>query len=79
MFTVVTLPSLQCWYSVDDGPLFEGLNKIIKHYSSQSDGLPVVLSKCIPRRDRRYVGLPDILSYGARDILCTVYMLNMDT
>lgn len=32
------------WFSVDNGPLFQGLDELVHHYQVQSDGLPQKLS-----------------------------------
>lgn len=32
------------WFSVDNGPLFQGLDELIRHYQEKSDGLPEKLS-----------------------------------
>jgi len=36
------------WYSVDNGPLFQGLDELIHHYLSCPDGLPAQLAEFIP-------------------------------
>lgn len=35
------------WYSVDNGPLFQGLDELIHHYLSRPDGLPAQLNEFI--------------------------------
>lgn len=35
------------WYSVDNGPLFQGLEILIDHYRSRSDGLPANLAEFV--------------------------------
>ena len=35
------------WFSVDNGPLFQGLDKLIHHYRFKSDGLPQKLAKFV--------------------------------
>lgn len=47
------------WYSVDNGPLFQGLDELIHHYLSRPDGLPAQLNDFIP-------GNPPPLSSRAR-------------
>eukprot|EP00045_Choanoeca_perplexa_P016901 m.234837 g.234837 ORF g.234837 m.234837 type:complete len:685 (+) comp17392_c0_seq4:199-2253(+) len=42
----------ECWFSIDDGPLYEGLDGIINHYTTLSDGLPVPLTKPLPTGKR---------------------------
>lgn len=32
------------WYSVDNGPLFQGLDELVHHYQIKSDGLPQKLT-----------------------------------
>ena len=32
-----------CWFSVDNGPLFQGLDELVHHYQIRSDGLPAQL------------------------------------
>ncbi|EGD80371.1 hypothetical protein PTSG_10626 [Salpingoeca rosetta] len=44
----------ECWFSIDDGPLFEGLDDLIEHYSHLPDGLPCVLGKHLPVRPPRH-------------------------
>lgn len=40
---------IQCrggiYYSIDDGPIFEGLDTLIEYYTEQADGLPIRLSQ----------------------------------
>ncbi|KAJ7324070.1 hypothetical protein OS493_030243 [Desmophyllum pertusum] len=40
---------IQCrggiYYSIDDGPMFEGLDSLIEYYREQADGLPIRLSQ----------------------------------
>lgn len=40
---------IQCrggiYYSIDDGPIFEGLDSLIEYYKEQADGLPIRLSQ----------------------------------
>lgn len=36
------------WFSVDNGPLFQGLDKLIHHYQHKSDGLPQKLTDFVP-------------------------------
>ena len=36
------------WYSVDNGPLFQGLDKLVHHYQQKPDGLPQKLSGFVP-------------------------------
>ncbi len=36
------------WFSVDNGPLFQGLDDLIHHYLSRPDGLPAQLNEFIP-------------------------------
>lgn len=44
----------ECWYCIDDGPLFEGLDNIIQHYTTTSDGLPRTLTKqCLKQVRKR--------------------------
>eukprot|EP00052_Salpingoeca_macrocollata_P009630 m.75779 g.75779 ORF g.75779 m.75779 type:complete len:677 (+) comp17187_c0_seq2:403-2433(+) len=43
----------ECWFSVDDGPLFEGLDACITHYRIFPDGLPCVLFSSISRPKKR--------------------------
>eukprot|EP01147_Barroeca_monosierra_P005348 gene5348-7101_t len=38
----------ECWYAIDDGPLFEGLDDLVEHYSHLPDGLPCALGSHIP-------------------------------
>lgn len=33
----------ECWYSIDNGPMFIGLQDLVEHYSAVADGLPLVL------------------------------------
>lgn len=47
------------WYSVDNGPLFQGLDELIHHYLNRPDGLPAQLHDFIP-------GNPPPLSARAR-------------
>lgn len=35
------------WYSVDNGPLFQGLDELIHHYQCRADGLPAQLHNFI--------------------------------
>ena len=35
------------WYSLDNGPVFQGLDQLVAHYQSNSHGLPVVLAQPI--------------------------------
>lgn len=35
------------WYSVDNGPLFQGLDELVHHYLSRPDGLPAQLNDFI--------------------------------
>jgi tyrosine-protein kinase len=37
----------ECWYRIDDGPNFEGLENVLAHYTRQNDGLPTQLSKAM--------------------------------
>lgn len=46
----------ECYFSIDDGPLFMGLDEVVKHYTSQADGLPICLTRVCARPD-----------YGAAD------------
>ena len=40
---------IQCrggiYYSIDDGPIFEGLDSLIEYYRDQADGLPIRLTQ----------------------------------
>ena len=36
------------WFSVDNGPLFQGLDELVHHYLSRPDGLPAQLNDFIP-------------------------------
>lgn len=36
------------WFSVDNGPLFQGLDELIQHYRGKSDGLPKRLLDFVP-------------------------------
>ena len=36
------------WFSVDNGPLFQGLDELIHHYLGRPDGLPAQLHDYIP-------------------------------
>ena len=33
------------WYSIDNGPVFQGLDDLIRHYQSSSNGLPIPLGQ----------------------------------
>ena len=35
------------WYSVDNGPLFQGVDELVKHYLVRSDGLPSKLQEFV--------------------------------
>jgi tyrosine-protein kinase len=35
----------ECWYSIDNGPMFLGLNDMVEHYTAVSDGLPTTLKE----------------------------------
>lgn len=43
----------ECWFSIDDGPKFEGLDSVLRFYQAHSDGLPCVLTKPITVASRR--------------------------
>ena len=36
------------WFSIDNGPVFQGLDDLIHHYSQKADGLPTQLRTFIP-------------------------------
>ncbi len=36
------------WFSVDNGPLFQGLDELVHHYLTRPDGLPAQLNEYIP-------------------------------
>lgn len=36
------------WFSVDNGPLFQGLDELIHHYLTRPDGLPAQLNEFVP-------------------------------
>jgi tyrosine-protein kinase len=33
------------WYSIDNGPVFQGLDELVKHYQASSNGLPIPLGQ----------------------------------
>eukprot|EP00040_Diaphanoeca_grandis_P003142 m.23917 g.23917 ORF g.23917 m.23917 type:complete len:679 (+) comp14413_c0_seq1:155-2191(+) len=39
----------ECWYSIDNGPMFLGLDDMVEHYSAIPDGLPSVLVTAFPK------------------------------
>eukprot|EP00051_Salpingoeca_urceolata_P028117 m.485084 g.485084 ORF g.485084 m.485084 type:complete len:705 (+) comp23652_c0_seq1:526-2640(+) len=39
----------ECWFSVDEGPPFEGLDAVVHHYRRDADGLPLCLGSYCPR------------------------------
>lgn len=43
----------ECWFSIDDGPKFEGMEPLLKYYMAHSDGLPCMLTKPIPLAIRK--------------------------
>ena len=36
------------WFSIDNGPVFQGLDDLIHHYSQRADGLPTQLRTFVP-------------------------------
>eukprot|EP00053_Salpingoeca_punica_P015047 m.137631 g.137631 ORF g.137631 m.137631 type:complete len:658 (+) comp16606_c0_seq6:658-2631(+) len=43
----------ECWFCVDDGQPFEGIDKAVTYYARYPDGLPVRLGNRVPRPNRR--------------------------
>eukprot|EP00055_Hartaetosiga_balthica_P003202 m.6891 g.6891 ORF g.6891 m.6891 type:complete len:707 (-) comp2670_c0_seq1:381-2501(-) len=42
----------ECWFSVDEGPVFEGLDDLIEHFRHFADGLPCNLSSPVEIRSQ---------------------------
>jgi len=40
----------ECWFSIDNGPMFLGLDDMVDHYSAVPDGLPSVLIAPFPKK-----------------------------
>ena len=51
-----SLQELQCWFGIDDGPLFEGLTALVRHYGTKADGLPSVLARVLPKQNKCELG-----------------------
>eukprot|EP00041_Stephanoeca_diplocostata_P021225 m.489694 g.489694 ORF g.489694 m.489694 type:complete len:686 (+) comp21771_c0_seq2:195-2252(+) len=39
----------ECWYSIDNGPMFVGIQDLVEHYSAVADGLPLCLKEPYPK------------------------------
>eukprot|EP00035_Acanthoeca_spectabilis_P022653 m.444967 g.444967 ORF g.444967 m.444967 type:complete len:692 (+) comp19172_c0_seq1:125-2200(+) len=39
----------ESWYSVDNGPMFVGLEDLVQHYRAVADGLPIMLRESYPK------------------------------
>lgn len=40
----------ECWFCIDDGPLFEGLQNCVEHYRHNQDGLPKQLNRPVAKK-----------------------------
>eukprot|EP00039_Didymoeca_costata_P019096 m.336220 g.336220 ORF g.336220 m.336220 type:complete len:697 (+) comp17787_c0_seq1:230-2320(+) len=43
----------ECFFAIDDGPLFEGLRALVAHYTRYSDGLPCRLTGAVSKKLKR--------------------------
>lgn len=43
----------ECWFSIDDGPMFEGMESLVRYYMAHPDGLPTNLTKALARPPKK--------------------------